>query len=198
MAESILEICNSALMQLGHSPIISLDNPQGETGVALGKPTKIVLCNHFYPKVRDAVLRAHPWSCATARQQLALEATGPISGFTYYFTLPSDPYCLRVLDIDDTEAPWRVEGRKLACDNNSVIARFIKRVEDTSEYDALLDEAIAARMASTLAYPVAGSMSLAGEMWNLYEAKLREARTMNGMEGTQEALYDNTLTDVRL
>lgn len=196
MAESIVAICNSALLQLGHSPINSLDNPQGEEGVAIGKPTKITLCNHFYPSVRDACLRAHPWNCAIVRQQLA-QIAAPLFGYTYRFQLPADPYCLRALEIDDTDAPWKVEARTLLCDNSAVMLKFSSRVEDVSLFDSLLEEAIAARLASTLAYPVAGSLSLADAMWKLYEAKLREARTMDGMEGTLDPYESNALIEVR-
>jgi len=197
MALSVVDICNDALLKLGHSPIISLDNPQGEEGLAIGKPTKVTLLNAFYPKVRDAVLRAYPWNCAIERQQLSRLVETPAFGFTYQFQLPQDPYCLRVLKLDDEEAVYKIEGRKLLCDNGTVKIKYISQVIDVALFDSLLSEAITARLSAELDYPITGSTSHSGAMWQLYEAKLREARTMDGMEGTVDQYESNQLIDVR-
>ena len=45
-------------------------------------------------------------------------------------------------------------------------------------------DAIVARLAAELAYPIASSTSLAQSMWQLYEMKLREARGVDAQEGT--------------
>ena len=88
---SVIEICNSALNQLGASAITSLSENSKN-----GR-----LCNARYNTVRDAVFRAHPWNCLTKRITLAADTTAPDWGYTHAFTLPSD--CLRVLGINAYE-----------------------------------------------------------------------------------------------
>ena len=58
---SVVQICNSALNQLGAASITALtDNSKNAR-----------LCNERYAVVRDAVFRNHPWNCLIKRQQLA-------------------------------------------------------------------------------------------------------------------------------
>ena len=82
---SVVQICNSALNQLGAASITALtDNSKNAR-----------LCNERYTVVRDAVFRSHPWNSLIKRQQLAQTTNTPAYGFSYEFALPSD--CLRVL-----------------------------------------------------------------------------------------------------
>ena len=68
MATSVIEICNNALLDLGEDAIMSL---QDDSKAAR-------LCNHRWPGVRDAVLRAHPWNCAMAQWELAAGTAAPL------------------------------------------------------------------------------------------------------------------------
>ena len=60
----------------------------------------------------------------------------------------------------------------------------MRRVDEPAQFDALLADTIAARLAAELAWPIASSTSLAQSMWQLYEMKLREARGIDSQEGT--------------
>ena len=86
---SVVDICNSALNQIGASNIISLTEDS--------KSARIL--NQRYDFVRDAVFRAHPWNPLITRVVLAPDATAPAFEFTNQFTLPTDPFCLRVLSF---------------------------------------------------------------------------------------------------
>ena len=98
---SVVQICNSALNQLGASSITALTDDSKNAR----------LCNERYTTVRDAVFRSHPWNCLVKRIQLAQDTDTPPWGFTYQYTLPSD--CLRVLQIKDYNSDYKIEGRKL-------------------------------------------------------------------------------------
>jgi hypothetical protein len=180
------EIASSALTKLGDSPITSFDDGTKASN----------LCRDFYPSVRDAVLRAYPWNCAITMQALALDATAPLFGYANRFQLPVLPYCLRVLEVDG-QPDYNIRGRYLHTDDTSINIMYLARITDPGLFDSLLIEAIECRLAAELAYPITGSPTLIQAMWGLYEAKLREARTIDGMEGTQQIWESNALIDCR-
>ena len=93
---SDVDIANSALNNLGASNINSLT----EDSVAAR------ICNQRYAFVRDAVFRAHPWNCLITRASLAQNSTAPTWQYTYAFSLPTDPYCLRVLRVEDLDTDY--------------------------------------------------------------------------------------------
>ncbi len=176
MANSIIEICNSALADLGEEPISSL-----------GDGTKAArLCSQRWPAVRDAVLRAHPWNCATALARLAASAEAPAFGRSRAFPLPTD--CLRVLAVEcggaDVE-DWEAQSGALICDDDGPLdLTYVRRLEDPRLYDALLVEALTARLSATLAYPLTASSGLGQALWNAYADKLREARGVDARESS--------------
>jgi len=183
---SEVDICSNALTKLGAERIVSFDDGTNRSN----------LCRDFYPSVRDAVLRAYPWNCALAQQALVLDAAVPLFGYASKFLLPVIPYCLRVLKAED-DPEFVIKGRYLYTDEDSINIEFISRLTNPGLFDSLLREAIEARLAAELAYPITRTPSVAQTMWSLYEAKLREARTMDGMEGYVEPWESTDLIDVR-
>ena len=139
---SDVDICNSALNMIGASNIISLTEDSRAARV----------CNQRYTSVRDAVFRAHPWNCLIARAEIAADATAPAFEFEHQHTLPNDPYCLRVIRPQDTDTVFRIEGRKVLCNTTPFKFIFVSRVTDPNEYDQLLIEALAARLAADISY----------------------------------------------
>ncbi len=147
---SIVDICNSALNQIGASNIISLTEDS--------KAARI--CNQRFEFVRDSVFRAHPWNCLTTRASISPDADTPAFEFSQQFTLPTDPFCLRVLQLSDTDILYKIEGRKLLCNESTIEMIYIGRVTDANQYDMLLTETIAAALAADLAYALVGSSAL--------------------------------------
>jgi hypothetical protein len=178
MAVSDVNICNSALNMIGASNILDLTE-DSKTGR---------ICNQRYEFVRDAVMRAHPWNCLIQRTSLAPDATSPVFEFSYQFTLPTDPYCLRLLSLEQLDTIHRVEGRKILTDESTINILYIGRVNDPQQWDTLLVETIAARMAADIAYAIVGSNNLVQDMYNLYSNKLSEARFVDATEGTPGAV----------
>ncbi len=185
MTTSVVSICNTALDLLGGDLIASLADDS--------KAARF--CARNYERVRDAVLRAYPWNCAMARASLAALAQAPAWGYGRQYALPEGPdpaYCLRALAINgevDFGLTYKIEGRRILTDEDAPLEiLYIARVEDPSLYDALLTDAIAARLALDAAYPLSGSVSLAQAMGNAYAEKLAEARQVDSQEGTPDAL----------
>ena len=144
--------------------------------------------NQRFDAVRDAVFRAHPWNCLVTRVTLAADSTTPTFTWANAFTLPTDPYCLRVLRLDYLDIDFRVEGRKIVCDESTVNLMYLGRVTDPNEWDTLLHEAIAARLAADISFALVQSTSLTQGMFALYEQKLSEARFVDASEGTPAAV----------
>jgi len=92
-------------------------------------------------------------------------------------------------------------------DESTINLIYVARVTDTNEWDQLLIEAIAARLAADVSFTLSQSTSLTQNMFALYESKLREARFVDATEGTpgavlgvaaSGALQADYFTDARL
>ena len=195
---SVVDICNEAMDLLGAATIISLTQDSKEAR----------LCNRRFDTVRDSVLRTHLWNVALVRKEIAADTIAPDFGFTYQYTLPTDPYCLRVVSfwnssVDneiaayDSNIMYKIEGRKILSNEGTCKITYIARVDDTEQYDSLLSSVIAYRLAADTAYGITGSMSVAQNMQALYEARLREAKGVDAMEGYPEQPQANEYINVR-
>jgi hypothetical protein len=119
------------------------------------------VCNQRYEFVRDAVFE-----------------------FDYQHTLPAD--CLRVLRPQDPDTVFKVEGRKIISSTTPFPMIYTSRVTDPNQYDLLLIESIAARLAADISYALVNSASLSQMLMATYESKLSEARFVDATEGTPD------------
>jgi len=131
---STVDIANYALNIIGASNISSFDENS-----KVGR-----LVNQRYEGVRDAVFRSHPWNCLIRRAELAQEVETPTFGYAYQYNLPTDPFCLRVLEFSNgslsypqdnmtsnTGGPvYVIEGRKLLTDEGTARIKYIARITD--------------------------------------------------------------------
>jgi hypothetical protein len=193
-AISAVSIASSALVRLGDKAIISLTDDSDRARVM----------NTLYPTVLDAVLRAHRWNFAIARAALPALSDAPAWEYDNQFQLPagaSPAYCIRLLTTEAYElyqTPFVVEGRTVLTNAAAPLKiKYIARITDPAQYDAMFVEALIARLAAEAAYPVTGSKQAADAQWALYQLKVREAMTYDGLEGTPDALEANQLVDVR-
>lgn len=198
---STVDIANYALNIIGASNISAFDENS--------KAARLV--NQRYEGVRDAVFRSHPWNCLIKRAELAQEVEKPSFGYAHQYALPSDPFCLRVLEFSNgslsypqdnmtsnTGGPvFVIEGRKLLTDEGTARIKYIARITDPQQYDALLTEALAARLASEIAYALTGSTSVSQLSDALYRDKLREARFVDGTEGAPQKLEASDFIESR-
>jgi|TARA_R100001510_G_C7611702_1_gene175027 hypothetical protein len=196
---SVVDLCNRALDLLGAANITALTENSKEAR----------LCNGNFEDVRDAVLRSHPWNIAITRTNLAADSTAPAFGFSFQFTLPTDPFCLRVLSFwnsnvnndvaaYDSNVMFKIEGRKILSNEDTCNIIYIGRITDTEQYDSLLNKAISARLAAEIAYNITGSNSVAANMLSVYEARLKEAKGVDSMEGFPEQPQADDFTNIRL
>ncbi len=187
-----VSICSNALRRLGDSAITSLTDDT----------ERARLCNAFYADARDAVLRLHPWNFAITRTSLAQLSDTPSYGFAYQYSLPTSPYCLRVLGMEYEDYIFKVEnystqGRVLLTDEGTAKILYVARITDTTQFDALFVDVLTAKLALDLCYPITNSVSLQDKMQKLYQLKLSDARSIDGQEGFIDDLVSDTFTDFR-
>jgi hypothetical protein len=187
---SIVEICNMGLTLIGDQVISSLDDEND----------RAVVANLFYEPTRDAVLRAHPWSFAKYRKELAEASGAPEFGWQYHFALPITPKCLRVLSVDENypgQIPYAIEGRKLLTDSDVISILYIAQMTDSGVFDALFVDCLAARLAAAFAMALTKQKTLIDLAMGVYNQKIAEARMIDGLEAEKKEIHNTTLSGVR-
>jgi hypothetical protein len=198
---SQVDIANYALNTLGATNIVSLDENS--------KPARII--NQRYDAVRDYVFRSHPWNCLIRRAELPRETETPAFGYAYQYALPTNPYCLRVLEFSNgsmsypqdnmfsnTGGPvFVIEGRRLLTDEGIAKIKYVARVTDPQQYDIGLIEALSARLAMEICYAITGSTSMIQLTAAMYDDKVKEARFTDGTEGAPQKLEASDFIEAR-
>lgn len=187
MAATPVSICSNALLMLGDKPISDFAE-QGD---------RAVLAANLWEPVRDHVLRAHPWNCAVKRVELAPDTDRPAFDWAFQFTLPAD--YLRALSIGPRgqEGEYRIEGRKILCDDNPCALRYIFRNENTGSWDASLVWAATMVMKDIFTYGITQSGNLEQMVEATVARVVQQARSADGQEETSEQLGDNPLLAAR-
>jgi len=198
---STVDIANYALNSLGANNISSFDENS--------KPARLI--NQRFDSVRDSVFRAHPWNCLLRRAELPKESESPAFGYANQFTLPTNPYCLRVLEFSNgtlsypqdnmfsnTGGPvFVIEGRKLLSDEGIAKIKYVARVTDPQEYDANLIDTLAAAIAFEVSYAITGSNTVKQMMAAEYSDKLKQAAFVDGTEGAPQRLEASEFIESR-
>lgn len=195
MPTTEVEIANSALTKVGADRIIDLDDDN--------KLAKV--CKERLPKLRKALLRAHPWNFAIKRIELAASVNTPVFEWDYEYPLPSD--CLRVLKTNHmlpfastgdfetgrsplgvfgTSSEWKVEGRSILSNDSTMKIMYISDEDDVTKWDDLFAEVLALYLASDIAYFISGSVSLAERIRLEFREELAQARSFDGQEGLSD------------
>ena len=184
MASSV-EICNLALYMVGAERISSFSETT----------KRAKLCNDIYEIERDSFLGSHPWNFATRRVELAKTATTPEFGYEYEYQLPAD--CLRVVELEYNDIEFKIEGDKLLTNEATIKIEYIAKEEDTSKYPAHVIDALSAKIAVKLSYPLVQSRELKLELRDNARTALSSARLFDAQEGTPRELNMSDWTDSR-
>lgn len=128
---------------------------------------------------RDACLRSRHWNFALRRKTLSRLATPPEFGFAYAYQLPSD-YLLATevngLQCGTGEATHEIEGDTLLTDDEQCHLRYVRRVEETSLWDASFEKFFTLQLAAEIAPFLSSSQGLRESLLQQSEvAKLKAA-----------------------
>ena len=190
---SVVNMCNSALNLLGASTISALTDDTKNAR----------LCNQRYEPVRNRVFRSHAWNCLHKRVQLAQNSTAPVVEYDHAYALPSD--CLRVLKIHNgttdsiaTALDYKLEGRNIVTDLDTVFLIYIALDTDPNNYDTYLRESISHQLSADLAYAITNNATLANQYMARADERLREARFIDATENSLDTVEANEFTNARL
>ena len=193
-----VDICNMGLARLGANLITTFDDGTTEAN----------LCKLQYPFLRNMVLTARAWTFATSRKQLASGVPpDPIpAGWGYAYLVPDD--CLRVIQLyipnatssvdqwQDTQfdsryitISWeRLKDYLYANNGPTLWCKYVTLVEDTGLYDVAFIDALSAKIAMELAMPITNNPTILDGMTRLYAAKLVDASSTEGQQGTSQVI----------
>lgn len=172
-------MANMALELVGANTITSFDV------VSAGESAKNVrLCKRFFDPVYDQVLRKHPWRSALVLKELA-QTTAPLFKYNYSYALPTDPWCLKFLQLEEPDYEFRLVGRHIYTDEGAAKILYIGRVEP-GNLDPWLVKVIYYTLAVEMCFAITASVGLAESLnERLNKEILVEARHYNSTEGLE-------------
>jgi hypothetical protein len=164
-----------------------------------------ILCNLYYDVIVDEVLRSHEWNCALWYQSLAELSSddddyllNDYEQYAYQYSLPAAPYCLRVLGIPEYPGEnYEIVGRYLLCNLETVSVKYIRRITDPVQFDPLLVQAIAYRLAAELALRITNARSTRDDMLKMFEWQLNRAAYIDGIEGEEPQAEEYSVRDAK-
>jgi len=183
---SVVDICNRALDKLGYGSITSLDDGTKAAN----------LCSRAWPLTRDQVLRDHPWNFAVKRVITSPVTATPVWGFAYQHPLPAD--LLRLLDVKDLSTrDYQVEGQFILTNDSALYVRYIQRITDPNQFDALFLEAVTVRLAFEMCETLTQSNQKKDSLWGEYDDALTRAKRVYAQENPPVIFEEDDWISVR-
>lgn len=185
---AVLQIYNLALMAVGAAPLVTVADVSVQADVVRA----------WYPYCRDSLLREHPWNFAEKRASLtALVGANPTMDYAYWFNMPSDLLKLRKLSDEAVDSPYKVEGRRIACDDPTISILYTYRITDPTYFDPAFVDALVAMLAWKICYPIRKEMNLEKAKENIFRGALSTAKAIDAQEGTADYTQSDDLLVVR-
>lgn len=152
----VVSIWNLALSALGSRALISSPTEKGR---------EADLCRLHYPIVRDLILKAAPWPCASAYSRLAVVAerdtslaweAGPVPpSWRFAYAQPSTMLAPRYSITYRKFAVGQYADTPLIFSNEpDMILHFTQQVDNAGLFDKGLENAIVAALAARLCLPI--------------------------------------------
>lgn len=189
MSLSNVELCSAALVKLGAEGITSFTDGTTEADVA----------GTLYDIVRDGLLGTHPWSFATAHDELVQLPATPITDFEYAFDLPSD--FIKALSAGDEcrsrGAVYQIIGREVHSNYEELTLAYIKRA-DEADFPPYFVSALVNRLAAEFCLPLTENASRSDLLFKLADTELKLAKLIDSQQDTPPRVEDFTLIEARL
>ena len=172
---SVTQICNRALQKLGAKAITSIDENSNAARA----------CLNCYEDIRDAELMDHRWAFAIKRVQIAADSPEPEWGRANSFTLPVD--YLKVIapypENDTFDRDWVVENGKILTNESAPLyLRYIAKISDPAQMDALFREALSTKMALEMCETITQSNTKKESLRADYDDIVKRARKASAIQ----------------
>jgi hypothetical protein len=175
MSLSVTNIWNRALQLIGAQGVSTVTDDSRNARA----------CAKAWDMIRQAEFRDHTWSCLVKRATLAAADPAPEWGRASAFPLPEK--FLRLLptypELNALDIDYQIEsGYILTNEDSPLYIRYIEDSEVVNQYDSLLVEALAAKLALSICEEITQSNSKLGNAQTLYENAIRKAKRTNAIE----------------
>lgn len=163
-------------------------------------PSQSVELGDIYDDQRDVVLSAHPWNFAIVRTSIPQDTATSDWKYAYAYTLPTDPWCLRVVALENKKTKWEVvAGRKLVTDEGSPLKiAYISQVLNESHFSPAFVDALATKLAYEAGPKIAGIPATRAEvLLKEYLKKITSGRSIDGQEGVYMEDQESDYLDAR-
>jgi hypothetical protein len=174
-------IANAALLKVGHSRTISSSSEH---------TNESRLFNIYFPRVRDAILRAAPWNFASKRASLSTASSAAaVANWTYKYTVPSDCLMARFISSGNISTPKfeiihdATAGRVLYANVSPAVLSYTAQVTDEAQFDPLFTTALVSGLAVAFGSALNVDAKLLQAAQSTYEQSIAQAITQNDKEG---------------
>ena len=187
MAQSAVDVCNSALQKCGVSSIMSLTDPTREARS----------CALAFDSNRRAELRKRNWNFAIKRKILGPDSAAPAFDYAYAFQLPSD--CLKVIVPKDSSLDWVIEGRTILTNygNGVLNLRYVADITDVTQWDSTFYDVFACSLALDVVEQLTNSPAKKRTLEQEYNEALADAAKANAFEKVSQRPPDPTFLTSR-
>lgn len=180
---SKVEICNVALTLLRSA---TFENFTDSTDSAQK-------CARIYDYIAKLVMGLGPWPSTIKRVSLAQLSETPAFKFEYYYQLPVD--FIRALEVNECtpgEVEHRIEGNKIATNENTFDLCYISFLDDSALYDIYLENSIVEHLMAYLTYSETGNQRM---LLNALDLAKKNAQMMISYASAQGSSKDTNLGD---
>lgn len=173
---SVVEICNTALIELGAEPISSLTETSPQA----------TACNAVWEQSRRAVLRVHAWNFSTKTEDLAPLTTNVRKfRYDYSYQVPSESLrLLKVLDDDD----YKLEANVIFTNRDICKIKYIYDNTSTATWDALFVDLMSAKVQAKIAMAITRDRATAEFAESLYQMRLITAQSVDSSEDIEDQI----------
>jgi hypothetical protein len=182
MAVSKVSLSNKALTLCGAAPITALTDDTNNARIV----------NRVYEIARQSILSECCWVFAATRCTLSLSSdTMPWEYDDEAFVYVKPANILRIFDVSDPNATWRVEGDYIISDTNSLGIKYIYDHDDPTKYSPSFTEAFVDKLCVDIAYVIINNPKMAEAFLSKYtKVSLPKAMSENSQIGTQQIPKD--------
>jgi len=182
---STVSICNKALVLCGASPITALTDDTANARAL----------NAVYDISRQDFLTECRWTFAITRSTLVTNSTTDLIPWTYddettVYDRPTN--VLRIWDVSELNAKWRVEGQYIIADYGSLGIIYTFDQEDLWLWTPKPMMAFIDKLCTDISYMITNNTTKAAAFFKKYnEVSLPNAEAESSQTGTQQTVRDS-------
>lgn len=172
------DLCNQALSLIGADSITSFEE---NTSTARRMRT-------VYDSSRKALLRLHPFQCATKRIKLAPLSVKPEFEYSYQFQLPDD--LIRIINANTED--YVVEEDRLLSNSNQLNLVYVFDNKNEETYDSLFIECLVLYLAYKISKPITGSQGTSDSYYMQCQELIKQAKAVQAQEIPSQQFFKDS------